>query len=255
MPAQPRKPLAENFALSTELLDQYVPTTDRRCALPQALALGVLLRSIVVEREPIYREAETVHAYAASLFGLEEAQLRQLSDDRLGRALDRLYDADRAALLTSPFRPSVRQRVRDPPRASIPSVPGATGAGDYALSVAQPPVVLDPVRAGHTDCRLRRGHRHRLGESVLHVEPHLVIVDVSAGHEANPPRECPVLNTRSATITGSPAPPGADRRDSSLILTDAPHAARIPQLTAAWKFVQIKVEMCGTCVYSKDRVI
>ena len=60
MPAQPRKPLAENFALSTErlgplslvnhfierlglreLLDQYVPTTDRRCALPHALALGV----------------------------------------------------------------------------------------------------------------------------------------------------------------------------------------------------------------------
>ncbi len=120
MPAQPRKPLAENFALSTErlgplplvnhfierlglteLLDQYVPTTDRRCALPHALALGVLLRSIVVEREPIYREAETVHAYAASLFGLEESQLRQLSDDRLGRALDRLYDADRAALLTA----------------------------------------------------------------------------------------------------------------------------------------------------------
>ena len=120
MPAQPRKPLAENFALSTErlgplplvnhfierlglteLLDQYVPTTDRRCALPHALALGVLLRSIVVEREPIYREAETVHAYAASLFGLEEPQLRQLGDDRLGRALDRLYDADRAALLTS----------------------------------------------------------------------------------------------------------------------------------------------------------
>ena len=120
MPAQPRKPLAENFALSTErlgplplvnhfierlglteLLDQYVPTTDRRCALPHALALGVLLRSIVVEREPIYRDAETVHAYAASLFGLEEPQLRQLSDDRLGRALDRLCDADRAALLTA----------------------------------------------------------------------------------------------------------------------------------------------------------
>jgi hypothetical protein len=93
MPAQPRKPLAENFALSTErlgplplvshfierlglteLLASVLPTTDRRCPLPHALALGVLLRSIVVEREPIYREAETVHAYAASLFGLEEPQ-------------------------------------------------------------------------------------------------------------------------------------------------------------------------------------
>ncbi len=73
----------------------------REVGLAHALALGVLLRSIVVEREPIYREAETVHAYAASLFGLEESQLRQLSDDRLGRALERLYDADRAALLTA----------------------------------------------------------------------------------------------------------------------------------------------------------
>ena len=83
------------------LLDQYAPATDRRCALPHALALGVLLRSIAVEREPIYRNSERVRAYAASLFGLEDPQLRQLSDNRLGRALDRLYDADRAALLTA----------------------------------------------------------------------------------------------------------------------------------------------------------
>jgi hypothetical protein len=36
-----------------ELLDQHVPTRDRRSAVAHAKALGVLLRSIIVEREPI----------------------------------------------------------------------------------------------------------------------------------------------------------------------------------------------------------
>lgn len=84
-----------------ELLDRYVPTTDRRCAVPHALALGVLLRSIVVEREPIYREVETVHGFAPAMYGLSDTDLEHLGDDRLGRALDRLFDADRSALLTA----------------------------------------------------------------------------------------------------------------------------------------------------------
>jgi hypothetical protein len=64
-------------------------------------ALGVLLRSIVVEREPIYRQQETVHGFASGLYGLSAEQLEHLSDDRLGRALDHLFQADRAALLTA----------------------------------------------------------------------------------------------------------------------------------------------------------
>ena len=83
-----------------QLLDKYVPTTDRRCALGHAAALGVLLRSLIVEREPIYRQGETAHGFAAGLFGLSLEQLAHLSDDRIGRALDRLFEADRAALLT-----------------------------------------------------------------------------------------------------------------------------------------------------------
>jgi hypothetical protein len=83
------------------LLEQHVPTTDRRCTVAHALALGVLLRSIVVEREPIYRQQETVHGFASGLYGLSPEQLEHLSDDRLGRALDHLFQADRAALLTA----------------------------------------------------------------------------------------------------------------------------------------------------------
>ncbi len=82
------------------LLDRYVPTTDRRAALSHAAALGVLLRSIIVEREPIYRQQETAVQFAAELFGLSATQMAQLGDDRIGRALDRLFDADRTVLLT-----------------------------------------------------------------------------------------------------------------------------------------------------------
>lgn len=82
-----------------DMLDRYVPS-DSRCAVPHARALGVLLRSIIVEREPIYRQQETVHGFAAGMFGLSAQEMEYLCDDRLGRALDRLFDADRAALLT-----------------------------------------------------------------------------------------------------------------------------------------------------------
>jgi transposase len=82
-----------------ETLSRFVPS-DRRCAVTHASALGVLLRSIIVEREPIYRQQETVYGFADGMFGISAREMQHLSDDRLGRALDRLFDADRTALLT-----------------------------------------------------------------------------------------------------------------------------------------------------------
>jgi hypothetical protein len=66
------------------LLDRHVPS-DARCAVPHARALGVLLRSIIVEREPIYRQQETVHGFASGMFGIGSEEMNHLSDDRLGR--------------------------------------------------------------------------------------------------------------------------------------------------------------------------
>ena len=82
-----------------DLLERHIPS-DARCAVPHAQALGVLLRSLIVEREPIYRQQETVHGFASGMFGIAAKAMAHLSDDRLGRALDHLFDADRAALLT-----------------------------------------------------------------------------------------------------------------------------------------------------------
>ena len=83
-----------------ELLADAVPTTDRRQNVEHAKALGVLLRSVLVEREAIYRQQETVATFAPEAFGLGGDDVAHLGDDVIGRALDRLFDADRGTLLT-----------------------------------------------------------------------------------------------------------------------------------------------------------
>ena len=83
-----------------ELLEEFVPTRSARAKLPYSKALGVLLRSILVEREPIYRQQEMVDAFTTEGFGLD-ASSSSLTDDSVGRALDRLFVADRGSLLTA----------------------------------------------------------------------------------------------------------------------------------------------------------
>ena len=82
-----------------DVLDRHVPT-DVRCAISHARALGLPLRFIIVEREPIYRQQKTAHGFASGMFGIRADDMAHLGEGRLGRALDRLFDADRAALLT-----------------------------------------------------------------------------------------------------------------------------------------------------------
>lgn len=96
-------PLVNHFLSRLDLeslLGRFVPPETPRAALPPARGLLVLLRSILLEREPIYRQQEVARAYTPEAFELSEAEVSLLSDDRLGRALDRLFDANRAALLT-----------------------------------------------------------------------------------------------------------------------------------------------------------
>lgn len=82
------------------VLDRFVPAPPRRETVAPAKGLGVLLRSFIVEREPIYRQQETVATFSPAAFGLAAADVARLGDDQLGRALDRLFDADRGTLLT-----------------------------------------------------------------------------------------------------------------------------------------------------------
>ena len=69
-------PIINHFIDRTGLegvLDRYVPS-DARCVVPHVQSLGVLLRSIIVEREPIYRQQQTVQAFASGMFGIVSAE-------------------------------------------------------------------------------------------------------------------------------------------------------------------------------------
>jgi transposase len=105
-------PLISHFLGRLDLdgrLDRFVPTADRRVRVPYGKALGALLRSILVEREPIYRQQETVSEFAPECFGLQPKEAVAINDDVIGRALDRLFDADRAAILTDVVVAAVRE--------------------------------------------------------------------------------------------------------------------------------------------------
>jgi len=96
-------PLVNHFIEQFDLEDtfeRFVPTQDGRCRLPYAKGLGILVRSIIVEREPIYRHQDVLNGFAPGLFGISARQVKNLKDDQLGRALDQLFMADRGSLLT-----------------------------------------------------------------------------------------------------------------------------------------------------------
>ena len=89
------------------LLAKALPAGGR---VSPARALGVLLRNIVLnDRQPIYTHAEWAERVEPALIGLAEGQAALLNDDRVGRALDRLFDADRAALLTELVLVTIRE--------------------------------------------------------------------------------------------------------------------------------------------------
>lgn len=92
------------------LAQALVHPETSRSKMDSASALGVLLRNIALnERKPIYTHAEWAVRAEPSLIGLAEGQAAFLNDDRIGRALDRLFDADRSAMLTELVLGAVRE--------------------------------------------------------------------------------------------------------------------------------------------------
>src|SRR5512135_3430143 len=54
----------------------------------------VLVKNLLVSREPLYGVGEWAARHVPGLLGLTSEQLPALNDDRVGRCLDRLFDAD-----------------------------------------------------------------------------------------------------------------------------------------------------------------
>jgi transposase len=84
------------------LLARYLPPASRRPeAIPTAVTLCVLVTNLLLARRPLYGLPEWAVRRVPEHLGLQPGQASFLGDDRFGRALDRLYRADRASLLTA----------------------------------------------------------------------------------------------------------------------------------------------------------
>ena len=82
------------------LLARYLPGDDGRYRLPPAAAVGLVVTNLLVGRRPLYGLGEWAARFDPALLGLAPGEVAALNDDRVGRALERLFDADRASLLT-----------------------------------------------------------------------------------------------------------------------------------------------------------
>lgn len=82
------------------LLGACVPGDDARLRLDPATVLGVVVRNLVLHREPVYALGQWAAPFDPALLSLGPGQAPLLNDDRTGRMLARLFDADRASLLT-----------------------------------------------------------------------------------------------------------------------------------------------------------
>ncbi len=79
---------------------KHLPHPDPRVKVHPADTLGVLLRNIILSRLPLYSIGEWARQFVPELLELNDDSILLIEDDRVGRALDRLFDADRRGLLT-----------------------------------------------------------------------------------------------------------------------------------------------------------
>jgi transposase len=90
-------------------LRNHLPHEDRRSRIPTATALIILLKNLLLSREPLYGIGEWAARHEPQLLGLTPAQLPSLNDDRVGRSLDRLFDADIPSLTLAVVAYAVRE--------------------------------------------------------------------------------------------------------------------------------------------------
>ena len=83
-----------------ELLDRYLPVRDARVHLPAGAAIRLVVTNLLLGRSPLYALGEWAAPYAPGLLGLTATELSGVNDDRVARALDEVFDADRGSLLT-----------------------------------------------------------------------------------------------------------------------------------------------------------
>lgn len=92
-----------------DILETYLPRNDKRIKLAPSLGIGLLLRNLIVARKPLYALGEWAAPFEPATLGLKPKEVQLLNDDRIGRCLDRLFDADRASMVLAVVVAAVRK--------------------------------------------------------------------------------------------------------------------------------------------------
>jgi transposase len=77
-----------------EFLRSYLPRADRRCRIAPSIGISLLLKNVLLAREPLYGIGEWAARFDPRALGFTNDQLPSLNDDRVGRCLDRLFRTD-----------------------------------------------------------------------------------------------------------------------------------------------------------------
>lgn len=107
-------PIARHFFERLDLdrlLETYVPgrRLGREPELGQGKAIGILVTNVLLSREPLYAIPEWVERHAADCLGFVPGQAARFNDDRIGRALDRLFETDPASMMTALMTRAVKE--------------------------------------------------------------------------------------------------------------------------------------------------
>jgi transposase len=92
-----------------DFLRSYLPPVDRRCRIDPAIGVILLLKNLLIAREPLYGIGEWAARYAPAATGIDPAELPSLNDDRIGRCLDRLFKADVSSMVLAMATHVVRE--------------------------------------------------------------------------------------------------------------------------------------------------
>jgi len=92
-----------------EHLKDYLPAEDGRTRPSTAKALLILVRNLLLCREPLYGMGEWAARHAPDLLGIRPEEVGRLNDDRMGRSLDRLFLADVSSLALAVAAQVVRE--------------------------------------------------------------------------------------------------------------------------------------------------
>jgi len=92
-----------------EIIECAMPHADPSNHIMPYTSIGMLLRNIIIGRLPVYGFKEWVTLFDPQLFNLKPEQVDYINDDRIGRALEKLFDTDRASLMTEIVLKAVRE--------------------------------------------------------------------------------------------------------------------------------------------------